>query len=96
MGAKGRAGPPFSRGQALVDSTSPSYGEKAGYYSAVCLETGEVEWMELEGNSNGESSVAFLSQLQEQHPGPLKVIWDNCRCTVARRCVSICGRLAWS
>ena len=39
-------------GQALVDSTSPSYGEKAGYYSAVCLETGEVEWMELEGNSN--------------------------------------------
>ena len=37
---------------ALVDSTSPRYGEKASYYSAVCLETGEVEWMELEGNSN--------------------------------------------
>ena len=36
---------------ALVDSTSPRYGEKASYYSAVCLETGEVEWMELEGNS---------------------------------------------
>ena len=44
---------------ALVDSTSPRRGEKAGYYSAVCLETGEVEWMELEGNSNGESSVDF-------------------------------------
>ena len=29
---------------ALVDSTSPRYGEKASYYSAVCLETGEVEW----------------------------------------------------
>ena len=28
---------------ALVDSTSPRYGEKASYYSAVCLETGEVE-----------------------------------------------------
>ena len=28
---------------ALVDSTSPQYGEKASYYSAVCLETGEVE-----------------------------------------------------
>ena len=29
------------RGQpALVDSTSPRYGEKASYYSAVCLETG--------------------------------------------------------
>ena len=32
---------------ALVDSTSPKYGEKASYYSAVCLETDEVEWMEL-------------------------------------------------
>ena len=32
------------RGQlALVDSTSPRRGEKASYYSAVCLETGEVE-----------------------------------------------------
>ena len=45
---------------ALVDSSSPRRGGKASYYSAVCLETGEVEWMELEGNSNGESSVAFL------------------------------------
>ena len=62
---------------ALVDSTSPKYGEKASYYSAVCLETGEVEWMELEGNSNSGTSVAFLKQLKERHPGPLKVIWDN-------------------
>ena len=31
---------------ALVESTSPRRGEKASYYSAVCLETGEVEWME--------------------------------------------------
>ena len=37
---------------ALVDSTSPRWGEKASYYSAVCLETGEVEVMELEGYSN--------------------------------------------
>ena len=62
---------------ALVDSTSPRYGEKASYYSAVCLETGEVAWMELEGNSNSGTSVAFLEQLKEKHPGPLKVIWDN-------------------
>ena len=62
---------------ALVDSTSPRYGEKASYYSAVCLETGEVEWMELEGNSNAGTSVAFLMQLKEKRPGPLKVIWDN-------------------
>ena len=58
---------------ALVDSTSPRYGEKASYYSAVCLETGEVEWMELEGNSNSGTSVAFLEQLRERHPGPMRV-----------------------
>ena len=62
---------------ALVDSTSPRRGEKASYYSAVCLETGDVEWMEVEGNSNSESSVAFLNQLRQGHRGSLKVIWDN-------------------
>ena len=62
---------------ALVDSSSPRWGEKASYYSAVCLETGEVEWMELEGNSNSGTSEAFLRQLRERHFGPLNVIWDN-------------------
>ena len=62
---------------ALVDSSSPQYGEKASYYSAVCLETGEVEWMELEGNSNSRTSVAFLMQLRERYSGLLKGIWDN-------------------
>jgi transposase len=62
---------------ALVDSTSPRWGEKASYYSAVCLETGEVEVMELEGNSNAETSAAFLRQLREKHTGPLNVLWDN-------------------
>ena len=62
---------------ALVDSTSPRRGEKASYYSAVCLETGEVEVMELEGNSNSATSVAFLKQLRAQHTEPLTVIWDN-------------------
>ena len=62
---------------ALVDSTSPRYGEKASYYSAVCLETGEVEWMELEGNSNAGTSAAFLAHLRERHLGPLRVISDN-------------------
>ena len=42
---------------ALVDSTSPRRGEKASYYSAVCLETGEVTVMELEGNSNSTTSA---------------------------------------
>ena len=61
----------------MVDSSSPRHGDKASYYTAVCLETGEEEWMELEGNSNGESSVAFLERLRERHGGRLGVIWDN-------------------
>ena len=44
----------------------PPVGRKASYYSAVCLETGEVELMELEGNSNAETSTAFLKQLREK------------------------------
>ena len=43
----------------------------------VCLEAGEVEAMEIAGNSNAETSTAFLRQLREKHPGPLVVIWDN-------------------
>ena len=62
---------------ALVDSTSPRRGEKVSYYSAVCLETGEVAVMELEGNSNAATSTAFLRQLRAQHREPLIVIWDN-------------------
>jgi transposase len=66
------------RGQpALVDSTSPRWGEKASYYSAVCLETGEVEVMELIGNSTAETSTTFLRQLRGNHPEPLVMIWDN-------------------
>jgi len=66
------------RGQpALVDSTSPRLGEKANYYSAVCLETGEVEHMPVEGNTTAETSVAFLQQLRERHAEPLIAIWDN-------------------
>ena len=62
---------------ALVNSSSPRYGEKASYYSAVCLETGAVEWLELAGNSNSGTSAAFLDQLRQRHSGPLQVIWDN-------------------
>jgi transposase len=62
---------------ALVDSTCPRWGEKASYYSAVCLETGEVESMELDGTSTSATSAAFLTQLRERHVGPLVVIWDN-------------------
>jgi len=66
------------RGQpALVDSTSPRWGEKASYYSAVCLETGQVEVMALDSYSSALTSVAFLPQLRAHHPEPLVVIWDN-------------------
>jgi transposase len=62
---------------AVVDSTSPRYGEKASYYAAVCLETGEVEAMPLEGNSSAATSATFLQQLRAHHTTPLVVFWDN-------------------
>lgn len=62
---------------ALADSTSPRLGEKATYYSGVCLETGEVLSMEVSGNCTAESSVMFLEQLRERYEGPLVVVWDN-------------------
>ncbi len=65
------------RGEPALVDTSPRRGERASYYSAVCLETGEVEWMGLEGNSNAETSAAFLTQLRRRHAGPLNMIWDN-------------------
>ena len=55
-----------------MDSSSPRYGEKASYYSAVCLETGEVEWMDLEANSKVGTSAAFLDRLRQGHSGPLR------------------------
>ena len=71
---------------ALVDSTSPRYGEKASYYSAVCLETGEVDWMEL--------ATLDLGCLPEAtHSGPLP--GTTRRPIVERRCGSTCVRLAW-
>jgi transposase len=66
------------RGEAaLVDTSSPKYGEKATYYSAVCLETGEVVAMPVAGNTNAATSVTFLQQLRAKHTEPLIVIWDN-------------------
>ena len=62
---------------ALVDSGSPRYGEKASYYSAVCVETGEVEVMPLDGNSTAATSTSFLQQLRAHHTEPLVVFWDN-------------------
>jgi transposase len=62
---------------ALVDCTSPKYGEKASFYAAVCLETGEVGAAMLTGNSCAATSAQFLQALRAYYPGPLYVIWDN-------------------
>ena len=62
---------------ALVDSSSPRLGEKATYYSAVCLETGEVEAMPVAKTCTAETTVAFLQQLRDHHMEPLIIIWDN-------------------
>jgi transposase len=66
------------RGQAaLADSTSPRLGEKASYYSGVCLETGEVDAMSVSENCTADTSVSFLQYLRTKHNGPLIIIWDN-------------------
>ena len=62
---------------ALVDSTSLRLGEKVTYYSGVCLETGEVADMEVNGTCTAATSAAFLGQLRQNHCEPLIVIWDN-------------------
>ena len=62
---------------ALADTTSPKWGEKATYYSAVCLETGQTEVMNVTENLTAETSVAFLKQLRAKHSQPLIIIWDN-------------------
>ena len=69
------AGPAYYRTMGV--GLWPRRGDRASYYSAVCLETGEVEWMELEGNGNAGTSEAFLAQLRWRHAGRLNVIWDN-------------------
>jgi transposase len=66
------------RGQpALVDSVSPRRAEKVTYYSAICLETGEVEALALDGYSSTEASVTFLQQLRAKYRESLVVFWDN-------------------
>ena len=62
---------------AWADSTSPRLGEKASYYSAVCLETGETEYMAMTENCTAATSVAFLQHLRQRYSEPLIVIWDN-------------------
>ncbi len=62
---------------ALVGSTSPGLKEKVTYYSAVCLETGEVDEMLVESNCTAETSAAFLRQVRAHHSEPLGILWDN-------------------
>lgn len=63
--------------EALVESTSARYGEKASYYAAVCLETGAIGGARVEGTTSAATSVRFLQGLREDCSGELIVIWDN-------------------
>jgi len=62
---------------AFADSTSPRLGEKAIYYSGVCLEAGTVDTMTVSETCTAATSVAFLQQLRARYSGPLIVIWDK-------------------
>ena len=62
---------------AFADSTSPKFGEKATYYSGVCVETGEVDTMTVTEHCTAETSAAFLHQLHTKYSEQLIVIWDN-------------------
>ena len=57
--------------------TSPKYGEKASYYSAICLETGAVLGCRVEGTTTAATTVCFLRRLRAHVTAPLSVIWDN-------------------
>ena len=58
------------REPALVDSTSPRYGEKASYYSAVCLETGESLPSRKRG-WNGWNWRVIATQALRRHSWPI-------------------------
>ncbi len=58
---------------ALVDSTSPRYGEEASSNAAVCVAPGEGEAMPVAGNSSAETSAACLRQVRAHHAEPLVV-----------------------
>lgn len=60
-----------------MTSTSPRYGETARRYSAVSLEGGEIEALELGSTGTVETSVALLTPLRANHSEPLIVIGDN-------------------
>jgi hypothetical protein len=57
---------------ALVDSTRPRLGENVTSYSAVCLESGEVEAFALDGYSSTD-----LQQLRAKYNDLLVIFGDN-------------------
>ena len=54
---------------ALVDSSSPRYGEKASYYSAVCLETGEWNGWNWRGTATPEPRPPSWTGCGRSTPG---------------------------
>ena len=69
MGAEGEP--------ALVTRPARSTGRRPAITQRYAWRLARWNGWGLVGNSNSETSVAFLKQLKDKHPGPLKVIWDN-------------------
>ena len=82
---------------ALVDSTSPKYGEKASYYSAVCLE----DWGGGVDGPGGQQQLRDLGCLLgavagEAQRAAERDLGTMPRPIVARRCGNTCRLLSWT
>ena len=83
---------------ALVDSTSPRWAEKASYYSAVCLETGEVE-LGTPGGDRQPVCLGAKSAVQEkvnnfftQLAGRQPEVKQRCRTVLQTRAEGLLGK----
>ena len=74
---RGEPAPRFHEGRLWWTRPARAMAKRPATTRQCARRPGEVEWMELEGNSNSGSSAAFLRQMRQRHSGPLKVIWDN-------------------
>ena len=77
QGPKGGRFPGLHEEPVRFLAVEPRLPDGEGQVPKVAVPFLEVEWMDLEGNSNSGTSAAFLDQLRQRHSGPLQVIWDN-------------------
>lgn len=72
-----RANGPSGASLLLWTPPARAWARKSPDFSVVCVETGEVEALALEGYSSPQASVTFLRQLRRHQANPLVIIWDN-------------------